>query len=156
MYTDGGSVPRALWGVEGFSAWEYGPAYILHDWLFQRHYCRTPDFNMSFEQANAVLLDAMVLTDLKLEKNGVRNSRSREQIRTLIDTAVRKFSRHAWENGKCPPDVKAPYRIVTVTAKGGERVARGGRTVIASRGEKYTARIPNFTEIIRIRVGEGG
>jgi hypothetical protein len=34
MYTDGGSVPRLLWSVPGYSPWGMGPAYILHDWLF--------------------------------------------------------------------------------------------------------------------------
>ena len=28
MYTDGGSIPQFLWGVEGYSPWGYAPAYI--------------------------------------------------------------------------------------------------------------------------------
>lgn len=39
MYTDGGSIPEALRGFAGFSPWGYGPAYIVHDWLFAAHRC---------------------------------------------------------------------------------------------------------------------
>lgn len=38
-YNDGGSIPRAVRGVEGFSPWGYGPAYAVHDWLFAAHHC---------------------------------------------------------------------------------------------------------------------
>jgi hypothetical protein len=61
MYTDGGSVPRVFWGAKGFSPWGYGPAYILHDWLFHRHRCGEdtgPD-RYSMAQANQVLDDAI-------------------------------------------------------------------------------------------------
>jgi hypothetical protein len=40
MYTDGGSVPTVFWALPGFSPWGYGPAYIIHDWLFEQHHCR--------------------------------------------------------------------------------------------------------------------
>ena len=39
MYTDGGSIPRALRAFDGFSPWGYGPAYIMHDWIFAAHHC---------------------------------------------------------------------------------------------------------------------
>jgi hypothetical protein len=39
MYTDGGSIPRPLRAFDGFSPWGYGPAYIMHDWIFAAHHC---------------------------------------------------------------------------------------------------------------------
>jgi hypothetical protein len=39
MYTDGGSVPRALWNIPGLSPWGFGPAYIIHDYIFTVHRC---------------------------------------------------------------------------------------------------------------------
>lgn len=39
IYTDGGSIPSAVKGWAGFSPWGYGPAYIVHDWLFVAHHC---------------------------------------------------------------------------------------------------------------------
>jgi Protein of unknown function (DUF1353) len=154
MYTDGGSIPRALWSVEGFSVWEYGPAYILHDWLFQRHYCEKDSFKMSLKQANAVLLDAMVLTDKKLSERPGRQARDRAQIRSVIDQAVQTFSKTAWDNGTCPPAVKDPYRYVTVTAKRPGRVElASGRIATVRVGETYRIREPNFTVIARLKVG---
>jgi len=43
IYTDGGSIPRAVRGWAGFSPWGYGPAYIVHDWLFVAHHCIVTD-----------------------------------------------------------------------------------------------------------------
>jgi hypothetical protein len=39
IYTDGGSIPRPVRSVVGFSPWGYGPAYVVHDWLFAAHHC---------------------------------------------------------------------------------------------------------------------
>ena len=43
MFTDGGSIPRPLWAVRGYSPWGYGPAFIIHDWLFVAHKWGLPD-----------------------------------------------------------------------------------------------------------------
>ncbi|THH36688.1 DUF1353 domain-containing protein [Aliishimia ponticola] len=39
FYTDGGSIPRSVQSLRGFNAWGYGPAYIIHDWLFVARKC---------------------------------------------------------------------------------------------------------------------
>jgi hypothetical protein len=39
MYTDGGSIPRIAQVFPGFSPWGYGPAYIIHDWIFYGRHC---------------------------------------------------------------------------------------------------------------------
>ena len=39
MYTDGGSIPRFAQAFTGFSPWGYGPAYIIHDWIFYGRHC---------------------------------------------------------------------------------------------------------------------
>ena len=39
FYTDGGSVPRSVQYIRGFNAWGYGPAYVIHDWLFVARKC---------------------------------------------------------------------------------------------------------------------
>jgi hypothetical protein len=41
IYTDGGSIPRLAWGIKDLSPWYYGPAFIIHDWIFEWH--RHPD-----------------------------------------------------------------------------------------------------------------
>lgn len=48
MYTDGGSIPRAARIFKGFSPWDFGPAYIIHDWIFYARHCfvdpASPDY----------------------------------------------------------------------------------------------------------------
>ncbi|MFN4203527.1 MAG: hypothetical protein ACK4GM_10775, partial [Tabrizicola sp.] len=39
MYTDGGSVPGLARAFRGFTPWNYGPAYIVHDWVFMARQC---------------------------------------------------------------------------------------------------------------------
>jgi len=55
--TDGGSIPRILWSVPGFSPWDYLPAYVIHDWLFFQH--RKGEGELDFTTANLVLGEAM-------------------------------------------------------------------------------------------------
>ncbi len=43
FYTDGGSVPRAVQSIPGFNAWGFGPAYIVHDWVFVARKCMNYD-----------------------------------------------------------------------------------------------------------------
>src|SRR5690606_5142581 len=43
MVTDGGSIPRLFWSIPGYSPWGFGPAFIIHDWVFQAHHCNSPD-----------------------------------------------------------------------------------------------------------------
>lgn len=39
IYTDGGSVPPLARAFRGLTPWNYGPAYIVHDWLFRAKQC---------------------------------------------------------------------------------------------------------------------
>lgn len=58
MLTDDGSIPRIFWAIPGLNPWLYTWGYLLHDWLFMTHHC-TPNFNYTFEDANAVLAEAI-------------------------------------------------------------------------------------------------
>ena len=110
MYTDGGSIPRVFWSVKGFSPWGYGPAYVLHDWLFHAHRCGrdlAPN-KYSMAQANEVLNDAIefLIVNKKVSPN--------ERARGLIKWAVDHFAGKAW-NEPCdeePPSPVAPERAV--------------------------------------------
>lgn len=110
MYTDGGSIPRVFWSAKGFSPWAYGPAYILHDWLFNEHRCkRLSDGPAGYTllEANAVLYDAIgiLVAQGKADSNG--------EARRLIKWAVDTFGQSAWD-GACikPP----PPRLQTLRA----------------------------------------
>ncbi|MEM5476990.1 DUF1353 domain-containing protein [Pacificibacter sp. AS14] len=73
FYTDGGSVPRAFQSLNGFNAWAYGPAYVIHDWIFVARKCLndkdiTPHLitdemrkvgNMEFEESAYVMAETI-------------------------------------------------------------------------------------------------
>lgn len=60
MYTDGGSIPRFFWNIPGLSPWGFGPAYVIHDYIFKVHRCGWPDpevAKITFEQSALVLAE---------------------------------------------------------------------------------------------------
>lgn len=68
FYTDGGSIPRAVQWVQGFNAWAFGPAYIVHDWLFVVRKCandgdpfgvESPIASMSFGESAKIMAETI-------------------------------------------------------------------------------------------------
>jgi len=57
MFTDGGSIPRALWFVKDLSPWAYAPAFLIHDWLFDSHHAGTTD--KSFEEVRDIMMEGV-------------------------------------------------------------------------------------------------
>src|SRR5207245_1298266 len=61
IFTDGGSIPRVLWGIPGLSPWGLGPAYVVHDYVFVVHRCNwdAPDHvkQITFEQSAEILAE---------------------------------------------------------------------------------------------------
>jgi hypothetical protein len=56
MWTDGGSIPRPLWVFKNYSPWGYGPAFIVHDWLFHMQDCELPGYKKyDLETAAAIM-----------------------------------------------------------------------------------------------------
>ena len=57
MFTDGGSVPWLAQALPNLSSWGYGPAYLIHDWLFDLHHCHRRD--LDFEAARDIMMEAV-------------------------------------------------------------------------------------------------
>lgn len=97
MYTDGGSIPRFLWGIKGYSPWGYAPAYIVHDWLFEAQHCGyAPDNLYRFADSVAVMaesLKAVMEADTK-----VRNYFVFDAIVASIGSPIAKG---LWDKGSC-------------------------------------------------------
>lgn len=106
MYTDGGSVPQVLWGIPGLSPWALGPAYIIHDWIFEVHRCpnrkATPEERaITFEQSAIILAQV----GKALVEAGLVNDNRLE----LIVWAVRThYARNLWDAPVTPDDCKDP------------------------------------------------
>jgi hypothetical protein len=99
MYTDGGSIPRFLWGVEGYSPWGYAPAYIVHDWLFEAQHCGyAPDHRYTFEDSVAVMAEG--LKAIMEASTEVRNYFVFDSVVAAVGSPI---ARRLWEKGSCQP-----------------------------------------------------
>ncbi|MGL5446833.1 MAG: DUF1353 domain-containing protein [Rhabdaerophilum sp.] len=95
FYTDGGSIPRPVRALEGFSPWGYAPAYIIHDWLFHMRDCN-PDYltkkQIDFVVANRIM--AEVINTLMKEKKVQQNEAAFSSISWAVTIP---FVRDVWE-----------------------------------------------------------
>ncbi|WP_333815452.1 hypothetical protein [Tabrizicola sp.] len=106
MYTDGGSIPPFARIVNGLTPWNYGPAYIVHDWLFRARQClndksTNPDYDalkdLDFQDSAEIIAEAIKA----LEASG---RVKKDQISGALVTAAvtSPFSHRHWTaNGKC-------------------------------------------------------
>jgi len=68
FYTNGGSIPRFVQNIRGFNAWAFGPAYIIHDWLFVVRKCANdgdpdaldqPIASMEFRETGLIMAETI-------------------------------------------------------------------------------------------------
>ncbi len=110
MYTDGGSIPRFLWGLEGYSPWGYAPAYIVHDWLFAAHHCGyAPDNQYTFADSVQVLAEG-----LKAIMEAAPEVRNYFVFDTVVGAVGSPIARRLWEKGSCQAP---PFEMKAVPAK---------------------------------------
>lgn len=110
MYTDGGSIPRFLWGVEGYSPWGYAPAYNVHDWLFEAQHCGyEPDNKYTFEDSVKLMAES-----LKAVMEAAPEIRNYFVFDSVVGAVGSPIARRLWEKGSC----NAPlFDIQTVPEK---------------------------------------
>lgn len=111
MYTDGGSIPRQLRSLRGFSPWGYAPAYIVHDWIFRAHHCvvHRPDLlndpkdgaeyakvaKFDFDASVEVLAEVMK-TLMDVDKTVAKNTAAFDAISFAVETP---FVARVWDDG---------------------------------------------------------
>ncbi|MBM9593436.1 DUF1353 domain-containing protein [Roseitranquillus sediminis] len=101
MYTDGGSIPRAFRNIEGFSPWNFAPAFLVHDWEFDVHHCRISD--KSFSEVSVTMMEGIKT----LMEQGV-SKRSQSTFYSIQLAILSPFGEAAWNRNPevCPlPDV---------------------------------------------------
>ncbi len=97
MVTDGGSVPRLFWALDGYSPWAFAPAYIIHDWMYQARHCGfLPADRHSFEDTVVVFAEALA----SLMESDPRE-RDAEVFANLVAGAASPFARWHWDHGVC-------------------------------------------------------
>ncbi len=100
MYTDGGSIPRLFWSVPDFGPWDFGPAYIVHDWLFAQHHCKVDDWaSYDFASSARILAEAM---KTQMEKGGQPEP---FVVYAVHEAVLTPIASRLWNEGKCvtPP-----------------------------------------------------
>lgn len=105
MYTDGGSIPRLFWSIPGLSPWGLGPAYIIHDWLFQVHRCNRaapPEVRaITFEQSAQILAEV----GKSLIDSGLVQHNMLDEIVWAIQT---RYARDIWDRAATPEECAVP------------------------------------------------
>jgi hypothetical protein len=93
MYTDGGSIPRFFWNVPGLSPWGFGPAYVIHDYIFAVHRCRWPDpvvSQITFEDSAEILAE---IGAALIRANLIRN----DALNAIVWGVRTRYARDLWE-----------------------------------------------------------
>ena len=124
MYTDGGSVPRVFWSIPGLSPWALGPAYIMHDWIFEVHRCNRdapPEVkNITFEQSAQILAEVgQSLVDAGLIDNN--------QLPAIVWAVRTRYARGIWDKPATEEECIKPPSQVQARAL---RARREIRTVV--------------------------
>lgn len=104
IYTDGGSIPRAARVIKGFSPWNFTPAFIVHDWLFELKHCNDPEaYKYGYEKAARIMAE-IVKTQMIAEMAAGESERgllSNQILLYNIYIPVLKFSESLWDKGVC-------------------------------------------------------
>jgi len=106
FYTDGGSVPRAVHWVQGFNAWAFGPAYIIHDWLFVVRKCinaedpwglQSPIVNMTFQESADIMAETIktVTTQYRIDDS------TGDAGRIIAPVTAGPVSQGLWNDDTC-------------------------------------------------------
>lgn len=96
--TDGGSAPRIAQTLHGYSPWEYGPAYMIHDWKFYAHdpaqLGTRPGFTKTFEGAKPTLAGT-IWTLMLVGHAGLKKqpTKSAMNVRTIYSAVTLPFGK---------------------------------------------------------------
>lgn len=108
LYTDGGSIPRIVSIDKHFVPWKHGPAYIIHDWLFELHDCGHNKDN-KYDHVKAADIMAEVMKTQFVSKGQEPTFRERIAIWEIYGF-TKKFSKRLWESDEAvceiPPDME--------------------------------------------------
>ncbi len=96
MYTDGGSIPRFLWNAPNLSPWDFAPAYLIHDWLFEQHHCFPDQQGFAFKDTAVILAEAVKT----MIKSGCVQAED-NFINLIYDSVNSSVAKNLWDSGQC-------------------------------------------------------
>jgi hypothetical protein len=103
METDGGSIPRVLRSLSKFSSWGYGPAFVIHDWLFVAKKCRfSPDDDLTLEEAGKIMAEIMkTMMEVgyhNYDNQMVKLDKAEDTLYVMYEAVISKFARQLWDD----------------------------------------------------------
>lgn len=123
MYTDGGSIPKPFQAFRGLSPWGYGPAYVIHDWLFVARHCILDDHptdlmrklaDIDFPASVEIIGEAIkaLVADGRVRRSDI--------VASAVTGAVSSFiSEGLWNtHGACDARTAFPPEVVRRIARG--------------------------------------
>ena len=112
MITDGGSVPAALRSVKTYSPWGFGPAFVIHDWLFQMKSCKLPGYEKLTLDSSADIMAEIIKTMMESKDYGEPDKLTLYSMHQAVKS---RYAKEMWENGVC---VKVPRRATAAMRRG--------------------------------------
>ncbi len=107
MWTDGGSIPRQFWVFKNYSPWSYGPAFVVHDWLFRMQDCQLPGYDKYDLKTAATVMSEVMKTLLEDPQFDYGDKTSMYLMYEAVQTEP---ARKAWEDHDCQPVPEAVER----------------------------------------------
>jgi hypothetical protein len=98
MYTDGGSIPRPFWVLRNYSPWGFGPAFVVHDWLFHMQNCQLPGYEAYTLHDAAVIMSEVMKT--LMESPGFEYG-SKSSVYLMYEAVQTAPAAASWEHGEC-------------------------------------------------------
>jgi hypothetical protein len=101
MWTDGGSIPRPFWVFKNFSPWGYGPAFIVHDWLFHMQDCELPGHEKYDFKDSAIIMSEVMKT---LLENPDFDYGDKKSMYLMYKAVLTEPARKSWNDRNCVPE----------------------------------------------------
>lgn len=105
MWTDGGSIPRTFWVFKHYSPWGYGPAFIIHDWLFHMQDCELPGYDKYTIEVAATVMSEVMKT---LMEEPAFNFGSKNSLYFMYKAVQSPAAVQAWEDKECERTLQIP------------------------------------------------
>lgn len=103
FYTDGGSIPQIGRAVKEWSPWNFAPAYLIHDWLFEVKHCNLAGAGSYDHLVAAKIMAEVIKTQLIMQHCNDPDQVTNHEKNTFysIYQAVVVGSKQFWESGQC-------------------------------------------------------
>lgn len=112
MLTDGGSIPRPLWILRSYSPWGFGPAFIVHDWLFEMKHCSLRGHEVLNHHLAADVMAEVMKTMMEIKRVEIDKA-TLMSMHTAVDSSI---AERRWAGGKCIP-APADFRPRNIIAE---------------------------------------